>query len=222
MQSFVIKPNPTDVLCGRGKTCFEHEGNDAFRKVVARHIDAYSIAPTKKAKMQVVVRVVDIVISQGGRFLIRNHVGGPHYWVDGGSKQGKKKTGHALRDALRGRVKCVEKLRRESNASQSMIIPKPTLYYSTSGEFTSDSSLDSSQDDSDAFFNECLDSLDSDDMLLNCEDLQQFENEDNGMVLEPALEPETEWRKFKLQSETAHELLDFFHGEQNSRMIPVC
>lgn len=209
-----MKPKPTDVLCGRGKTCFEHEGNGAFRKIVARHIDAYSMAPTKKAKMQVVVRVVDIILSQGGRFLIRNR-GSPHYWIDGGSKQGKKKAGHALRDALRGRVKCVEKLRVENNMSQRMI-PIPTLEYSTSGEFTSDSSLDS-QDDSDAFFNECLDSLDSDDFLLNYDDLPN-DNENHLMVLEP----EKEWRKSNLQSEMAHELLNFFHGEQNNtHIIPV-
>lgn len=220
MQHLIMKPKPNDVLCGRGKTCFEHEGNDAFRKVVARHVDAYNMAPTKKAKMQVVVRVVDIVISQGGRFLVRHRGGGsPHYcWMDGGCKQGKKKAGHALRDALRGRVKCVEKLRRESNASPTML-PKPTLDYSTSGEFTSDSSLDS-QDDNDAFFYECLDSLNSDEFRLKCDDLK-FDNEENSMELESSLEPEKEWRKSKLQSEMAHDLLDFFHGEQNSCMIPV-
>mmetsp|Transcript_26859 Transcript_26859/g.40652 ORF Transcript_26859/g.40652 Transcript_26859/m.40652 type:complete len:217 (+) Transcript_26859:264-914(+) len=215
MQTIVTKPKPIDVLCGRGKTCFEHEGNNAFRKIVAQHIDAYSCALTKKAKMQVVVRVVDIVLSQGGRFLVRNR-GSPHYWVDGGSKQGKKKAGHALRDALRGRVKCVEKLRMESNMSKSMI-PIPTLTYSSSEEFASDSSLDS-HNETDAFFNECLDSLNSDDFRLNCDDLSNMKFHDDELM---TLEPEKEWKQSKLQSEMAHDLLDFFNGDHTNHMVPV-
>ena len=215
MQTIVTKPKPIDVLCGRGKTCFEHEGNNAFRKIVAQHIDAYSCALTKKAKMQVVVRVVDIVLSQGGRFLVRNR-GSPHYWVDGGSKQGKKKAGHALRDALRGRVKCVEKLRMENNMSKP-VIPIPALSYSSSEDFASDSSLDS-HDETDAFFNECLDSLNSDEFRLNCEDLSNVNLHDDELM---TLEPEKEWKQSKLQSEMAHDLLDFLNGEHTNHVIPV-
>lgn len=60
--------------------------------------------------MQVVLLITDIVIARGGRFLICTS---GNSWVDGGRQQGKKKTGHSFRDALRGRVKCIQKSMRE-------------------------------------------------------------------------------------------------------------
>lgn len=215
--SIVEKPRSIDVLCGRGKTCFEHQGNDDFRKVVAQHIDAYNIAPTKKAKMQVVVKVVDIIISRGGRFLIRkSNQGGPRHWVDGGRKQGKKKTGHALRDALRGRVKCVAKLRVENDLSK-MIFPSQimSLNYTASSSTNCDSSLDTQ--DTDEFFSACLSSLESDSEELLpslCNELTQMEE-----TLSTELEPEREWRQSNLEFDTAHDLLAFFHREKNKCII---
>lgn len=167
-------PRPADVLCGRGKEAFKHIGNDCFRLLIARYADTYQGAPTKKAKSQLILRIVDIVFSRGGRFLMRSNSMSTYNnkegredlgandnntssssisiessteqdgennseksskkssnnkdknsnkncnaeecddeegWIDGGRKMGKKKTGYALRDAVRGRVKCIfEKL----------------------------------------------------------------------------------------------------------------
>ena len=61
---------PGDVLCGRGKMCFHHEGNGRFRMLIAQYADTYKMAASKKAKMQVVMLIVDIVIARGGLFLI--------------------------------------------------------------------------------------------------------------------------------------------------------
>jgi len=105
----VEKPKSTDVLCGRGKVCFDHKGNDKFRELIAKYANPYQKATTKKAKMQVIMNVVNVVISNEGRFLMKNKEEVDQPWIDGGIKQGKKKTGHALRDALRGRVKCITK-----------------------------------------------------------------------------------------------------------------
>ena len=107
----IDNPKTVDVLCGRGKMCFRHEGNDRFRMLIAEHADTYKMASTKRVKIRVVELVVDIVIARGGRFLVRNN-NGTTTWIDGGRKQGKKKTGHAFRDALRGRVKCITEMRK--------------------------------------------------------------------------------------------------------------
>lgn len=104
------KPTPNDVLCGRGKSTFQHEGNQRFRNLIAEHAVTYKMALTKKQKMQVVLLITDIVIARGGRFLICTS---GNSWVDGGRQQGKKKTGHSFRDALRGRVKCIQESMRE-------------------------------------------------------------------------------------------------------------
>jgi hypothetical protein len=132
-------PRQVDVLCGRGKICFHHEGNDKFRTLIAEHADTYQMAPTKKAKMQVIMLIVDIVIARGGRFLINNKDG---TWADGGRKQGKKKTGHAFRDALRGRVKCITQMRAQ-NAHSAMLSADDSSHsvsYGSSDEFDLDGS----------------------------------------------------------------------------------
>ena len=103
-------PKTVDVLCGRGKMCFRHEGNNIFRMLIAEHADTYKMASYKSLKMHVVVLIVEIVVASGGRFLVQNNAG--TCWVDGGREQGKKKTGSALRDALRGRVKYITEMRK--------------------------------------------------------------------------------------------------------------
>jgi hypothetical protein len=136
----VGNPKRVDVLCGRGKMCFRHEGNDGFRMLIAEHADTYKMAPTKKVKTQVIALVVEIVIARGGRFLVQNN--DDCTWVDGGRKQGKKKTGHAFRDALRGRVKCITEMR-EANAQVLRNISDNSSHstaYDRSEEFDLDNS----------------------------------------------------------------------------------
>ena len=127
-QTITAIPRNEDVLCGRGKTCFFHGGNDHFRMLIAQNVELYKAAPTKKVKMQVVALVVDTVITKGGRFLTQDKDGN---WIDGGRKQGKKKTGHAMRDALRGRVKCIAQMR-EKNSLMSRALCDDSSHSSSS------------------------------------------------------------------------------------------
>jgi hypothetical protein len=103
-QRMIVTPSENDVLCGRGKYSFHHNGNKQFRVLIAEHVENYRMAGTKKLKMGVVSMVVDTVLSRGGHFLIQDAQG---FWRDGGKNHGKKKTGNALRDAQRGRIKCL-------------------------------------------------------------------------------------------------------------------
>lgn len=181
--TIVYKPKPVDVLCGRGKMCFHHDGNDRFRMLIAEHADTYKQAPTKKAKMQVVMLIVDIVIARGGRFLIRTKEGS---WVDGGRKQGKKKTGHAFRDALRGRVKCITQMR-ESNAF-----------------------INARSDDSDAsFYSESSSDVDLD----NSDYLNPLATFPPNYIPHP-VEPSDDWTNVKVDKDVASDLLNFFIAEQ--------
>lgn len=100
----IDKPTQQDVLCGRGITPFSHTGNHYFRHLVVEHASSYRLASRKKQKTQVVMLVARIIIDRGGRFLIRDN----DVWKNGGMRQGRKKAGQALRDALRGRMSCVE------------------------------------------------------------------------------------------------------------------
>jgi len=178
---------PTDVLCGRTKDCFHHDGNHRFRVLIAEHAETYQMAPTKKLKMQVVLLVAEIVVARGGRFLVQTPEG---KWVDGGIKQGKKKTGHAFRDALRGRVKCVAKLMRDNNDKlHQQQQEEQQLQQEEATSLSDDSSCSQSTQQFCEEFEEDLFVFD-----LVCDDI----------------EPSKDWMHDKLDSSVANDLLMYF------------
>ena len=181
----IDSPKSVDVLCGRGKICFHHEGNDRFRMLIAEHANTYKMAPSKKSKMQAVMLTIDIVIARGGRFLIRSMDGS---WVDGGKKQGKKKTGRAFRDALRGRVKCITQLR-ENNAQASR-------------DASDDSSHSNSLDSGDEFDADSSEWFDVSTLNL--------------LMLEPS--NNNEWMNTKVDTEIANDLSMFEPSNTNKWM----
>jgi hypothetical protein len=178
--SDMIRPTPLDVLCGRGRNNFRH--NDHFRVLIAEYAETYKQAPTKKAKMRVVMMAVEIVIARGGRFLVLSN---DDSWVDGGRKVGKKKVGHAFRDALRGRVKCITEMRAKNIPQVASPFPD---YFSESS---------SSSVDSDGEFDTDMGLLDS-----RLWDVCR------------KMEPTQDWRNSKLDRDLANELLELFVAEQ--------
>jgi hypothetical protein len=190
--NIVDRPTSVDVLCGRGKMCFHHVGDVSFRMLIAEHADTYKMAPTKKAKMQVVMLIVEIVTSRGGRFLLISNKNDDGTWIDGGYKQGKKKTGHAFRDALRGRVKCITQMRVQLKAQNTKLRHKApaaddsSFYSSVSGSSNDEFELDHNHQNSE---------------LLN----------ETQAIIDFSVEPNAEWRKnSKIDAAMADDLLDFF------------
>ena len=101
-----VIPTKYDVLCGRGRTCFEFEGNKRFRCVIASNINRYANAGNRKAKTVVVKSIIRQIMESGGRFLKKDPDTGA--WYDGGMQIAKQKTGHSLRDACApDKVKCM-------------------------------------------------------------------------------------------------------------------
>ncbi|GKY94919.1 hypothetical protein MPSEU_000456800 [Mayamaea pseudoterrestris] len=96
----------SDVLCGRGKTSFNHSGNKWFRDAVSGSMDDYLRAENRFEKSLVVHNIMDRVKKEGGRFLKKDHH--INKWVELSEPQAKEKVGHAVRDAvnaLEGRKK---------------------------------------------------------------------------------------------------------------------
>mmetsp|Transcript_10088 Transcript_10088/g.20422 ORF Transcript_10088/g.20422 Transcript_10088/m.20422 type:complete len:345 (+) Transcript_10088:206-1240(+) len=91
------RPRPADVCCGRGKKNWRHHGNATFRRLIHSNVQAYIDATTKHDKTLVVKSIVDIVRSNGGRFLKQASDGG---WHDIGDSQAREKVGHSLRDQV--------------------------------------------------------------------------------------------------------------------------
>lgn len=86
-----------DVLCGRGKHSFDHDGNRDFRYIIAAVLPDYVSAKSRGAKTAIVASVMKKVHAQGGRFL--RHDSNRNVWYVLNYSQSKDKVGHAIRDA---------------------------------------------------------------------------------------------------------------------------
>lgn len=89
-----------DILCGRGRSCYNHIGNKRFRITIAMNLKRYVNAKTKVKKSQVVHSIVQHLrhsTSVGG-FIKKNHRTGRYMLVS--DHLAREKVGHALRDAL--------------------------------------------------------------------------------------------------------------------------
>lgn len=111
-QTIVQKPNPKDVLCGRGGRINSHPGNVYFRTLVEQYKHKYCDPGTKnvdKARMasSIVYNVrnssssssSDAVVvggGGGGRFLKEDQDSG--YWVEIGDEKAIRKAAQALRE----------------------------------------------------------------------------------------------------------------------------
>jgi len=92
-------PGKDDVICGRGKKCYNHIGNNRFRERVERTLDEYRKAHTKLDKSNVLNKVIDEVraASGVGGFVKQDSAG---CWYEVGDFLAREKTSQAFRDAL--------------------------------------------------------------------------------------------------------------------------
>jgi hypothetical protein len=109
-----------DVLLGRGGETNSHVGNRNFRRIVFEHQAEY-LAARKKEKAIIARRIVDIIKSNGGRFLKKD---ANHFWVDAGLRKAVSKTSQALREGLDVRNHCVreKKIFKEDDARQLRVV----------------------------------------------------------------------------------------------------
>jgi len=95
-----FEPSDGDVICGRGKKCYAHEGNERFRRRVNENLEAYSTAKTKSEKAKIISGIVDQVrqsSSSGGGFVKQDESG---RWYEVGDFIAREKTAQLFRDAL--------------------------------------------------------------------------------------------------------------------------
>lgn len=97
-------PGKDDVICGRGKKCYQHIGNENFRKRVMLMLGEYNNAKTKLDKSGVLSAVVQQVrqASPEGGFVKQDEKG---KWFEVGDFLAREKTSQAFRDALHERYK---------------------------------------------------------------------------------------------------------------------
>ena len=129
-----IVPTSFDVLCGRGRTCFEFEGNQRFRDRIVANMRRYIHAASRRDKTQVVKDIIKEVLQDGGRFLKKATDG---TWHDAGMQTAKQKTGHSLRDACApDKVKCMRAVHRAMQRQSSHFQPDPETSSGTASPAT--------------------------------------------------------------------------------------
>ena len=138
-----FEPGPDDVICGRGKKCYNHVGNERFRLRVLTYLEEYSAAKSKLEKSGVLSKVVDAVRLQSpdGGFVKQDEKGN---WHEVGDFLAREKTSQSFRDALHDRYKSSnisKKKRRQdeqsrqvtsNTSSRTMMIQEPRSDYEMS------------------------------------------------------------------------------------------
>lgn len=101
----VETPTNLDILCGRGRAHFQHEGNVRFRMMIAAHLGSYQNAESRFVKTKIIRALTSGILAASGRFLKRSSKSEP--WSVMGYEGCLHKVGHALRDACANKVQCV-------------------------------------------------------------------------------------------------------------------
>ena len=81
------QPRDCDILCGRGRGNWNHEGNKRFKKVIEAAFDRYLSARNKTEKSMVVSALVDSLRQNGVMFVKRNTVTKRWYEIDENGRQ---------------------------------------------------------------------------------------------------------------------------------------
>ena len=97
--SIITELNDNDVLCGKERTCVNHQGSRKFRAYIDEHAPQYVEAITKQEKMAVTKALYDRIGAANGRFLKYNVKA--KGWVELSSLLARDKISHALRFANR-------------------------------------------------------------------------------------------------------------------------
>jgi hypothetical protein len=123
-----FEPGDDDVICGRGKRCYNHEGNKRLLARVRHSLDDYANAKSKQEKSRVISKIVDQVrqSSPQGGFVKQDS---SQRWYEAGDFLAREKISQTFRDLLHDRYKSSsrsKKRRREQDqakASASSVEP---------------------------------------------------------------------------------------------------
>lgn len=95
-----FSPGDFDVICGRGKECYNHTGNLRFRTAINMALAPYNEADTKLQKSLIVMSIVETFRSNSdeGGFVRLDRSRGT--WYEIGDEAAREKVGQTIREAL--------------------------------------------------------------------------------------------------------------------------
>lgn len=100
-------PSSFSVICGRGKECFDSEGNKRFRQIINKFLESYAAAPGKSEKSAIVSKAMNIIreASPQGAF-VKCEKG---IWFEVSTRYAREKVGAWFRDCLHNKYKSSSK-----------------------------------------------------------------------------------------------------------------
>lgn len=113
--SFVLpvdfSPGSNDVVCARGKSYWDHEGNKKYRQLIAHATKKYSATENKLEKTLIVSEIVEAIHERSGKFVKKEKKGGP--WVEVDEVFAREKVGQSLRDGLHDKYRSSTKAKKQ-------------------------------------------------------------------------------------------------------------
>ena len=91
-------PGDYDVICGRGKQTFTHQGNKHLRSIVQMYSKQYSQAATKTIRTNIVTEVIQWFKARGSGFVKKDPETG--IWTEAGEVLIREKVGQHFRNCL--------------------------------------------------------------------------------------------------------------------------
>lgn len=104
-------PGVTDVVCARGKSYWDHEGNKMYRSLIAASTEKYANTTNKLEKTMIVSEIVEAVHKRHGMFVKKEKKGGP--WVKVDELFAREKVGQSLRDGLHDKYRSATKAKKQ-------------------------------------------------------------------------------------------------------------
>ena len=130
MQEYVTDIGPHDCLLGRGAGPNEHSGNISFRLVVSKHKKEYMATTNRQFKNLIAQRTIDIIKSNGGRFLQKVKDRDDEVYVLADDSVVLEKTKQALRHIERSK----RAARRQERVHDAVAAPRQGAMESSSSD----------------------------------------------------------------------------------------
>lgn len=93
-----FEPSSNSVICGRGKECFDSEGNKRFREIINKYLNDYAAAGGKSQKSAIVSKAMNIIKEScpDGAFIKQER----GVWFEVSTRYAREKVGAWFRDCL--------------------------------------------------------------------------------------------------------------------------
>ena len=98
-----FEPRSNDILCGKGKSCYNWKGNQSFRAIVAKYLDRYSKTRSRREKSSYVNAIIATVQDRNGMFIREDKESGR--WFRADELLIREKVGQAIREGLHSSYK---------------------------------------------------------------------------------------------------------------------